>query len=91
MSIMDKLKEFVGKSPDKFRQGIDKAASAADEKTGGKYRDKINRGAEQARKYVDRQGEQGGGAEKGGPGQSPGGGPEQGGPGRPPGGGPGQP
>ncbi|CAL99826.1 antitoxin protein of toxin-antitoxin system [Saccharopolyspora erythraea NRRL 2338] len=77
MSIMDKLKEFVGKSPDKFHRGIDKAASAADEKTGGKHSDKINRGAEQARKYVDRQGEQGG--------------PEQGGAGRPPGGGPGQP
>lgn len=41
MNMMDKLKGFLGKSPDKAKQGIDKAASFADEKTGGKYSDKI--------------------------------------------------
>lgn len=59
MTMMDKLKELIGKSPDKANQGVDKAASAADEKTGGKYSDKIDKGSEQAHNYVDKQGEQG--------------------------------
>ncbi|WP_461144496.1 antitoxin [Salinifilum aidingensis] len=60
MSMMDKLKGFLGKSPDKAKQGIDKAASFADEKTGGKYSDKINQFSEKAHGYVDAQGEQSG-------------------------------
>ncbi|GAA2790853.1 antitoxin [Saccharopolyspora taberi] len=67
MSVMDKLKELLGKSPEKFRQGIDKAARTADEKTGGKYSEHIDKGADQARKYVDKHGEQEGRKPEGGP------------------------
>ncbi|WP_211481534.1 antitoxin [Actinopolyspora xinjiangensis] len=76
MSMMDKLKGLAGKSPDKVKQGIDKASTFADEKTGGKYHDKITKGTEQVRNFVDKQGSQsqGGQEDRQNPGQQ---GPDQ--------------
>ncbi|SFE41177.1 MT0933-like antitoxin protein [Actinopolyspora alba] len=78
MSMMDKLKGLAGKSPDKVKQGIDKASTFADEKTGGKYHDKISKGSEQVRNFVDKQGTRSQGDQEGrqSPGQQ---GPDQGG------------
>lgn len=65
MPMMDKLKGMLGKHSDKADQAIDKASSTADEKTGGKYSDQINQGAEKAHNYVDNQGQQGEGGQGG--------------------------
>ena len=59
MSMMDKLKELVGKSPDKVKQGIDKASTFADEKTGGKYGDQFDSGADKAKGYAENMGGEG--------------------------------
>lgn len=50
--LADKAKQFINKNPDKARKGIDRASKFADEKTGGKYSEKINKGADRARGYV---------------------------------------
>ncbi|QBJ97424.1 antitoxin [Rhodococcus sp. ABRD24] len=59
MGFMDSIKGLVGKGQelaaehsDKVQGAIDKAASLADEKTGGKYSDKIDKAADAARKVV---------------------------------------
>ena len=48
MSFMDKAKakltEAVDQHGDKIAQGIDKAGSVVNEKTGGKHADKIDKG-----------------------------------------------
>ena len=65
MAMMDKLKSMMGKNPDKANQAVDKASSQADEKTGGKYGDQINKGTEKAHNYIDGQGQQGEGGQGG--------------------------
>lgn len=59
MGFMDKIKGMVGKHPDKANQGIDKASSMADERTGGQYSDQIDTASEKASGWVDSQSEQG--------------------------------
>ena len=49
MSIVDKVKEFLGKHGDQVDKAIEKAGDIADEKTGGKYSDQIDQGAEKAK------------------------------------------
>ena len=57
MGFLDKLKQMVtGKVDDHGDQigsGIDKAAAAADEKTGGKYDDKIDTGTDKLKDGLD--------------------------------------
>jgi hypothetical protein len=50
--MADKAKEKVAGS-DQAQEGVDKAAEAADEKTGGKYSDKIDKGAETVKGRLD--------------------------------------
>jgi hypothetical protein len=61
MGMFDKLKgkaaELAGEHGDKADQGLDKAAEVADEKTGGKYTDQINSGAEKAKDAMDNLGQ----------------------------------
>lgn len=61
MGMFDKLKEkaaeLAGQHGDKADQGVDKAADFADEKTGGKYSDQINTGAEKAKEAMDNLGQ----------------------------------
>ncbi|MCW2943548.1 MAG: hypothetical protein JWR24_265 [Actinoallomurus sp.] len=57
MSIVDKVKEFLGQHGDKVDKVIDRAGNIADEKTGGKYSDKIGAAQEQARKMANRMNE----------------------------------
>ena len=57
MSFIDKAKEAlsgaVDKHGDKVADGIDKAAKLADDKTKGKYSEKIATGAEKAKDALD--------------------------------------
>ena len=52
MGFLDKAKELAGQHADKVEQAIDKAADMVDEKTGGKYADQIDKGAESAKGFV---------------------------------------
>lgn len=58
MSFLDKAKHAlegaVDKHGDKIADGIDKAAEAIDDKTGGKHSDKLATGAEKARDALDK-------------------------------------
>ncbi len=58
MGLFDKAKELAGQHADKVEDAIDKAADLVDEKTGGKYGDKIDKGAEAAKGYVGDEGGQ---------------------------------
>lgn len=55
----DKAKQFVSKNPDKARKGIDRASQFADDKTGGKYSEKIDKGTERAKGYIENQDQEG--------------------------------
>ncbi|CAM2771992.1 antitoxin [Prescottella defluvii] len=50
--LVDKGQELAAEHSDKVQDVIDKAADIADEKTGGKYSDKIDKAAEAAKKVV---------------------------------------
>ena len=53
MGIFDKVKakakDALAKHPDKVGQGIDKLADNIDKRTGGKYSEQIDRGADEVR------------------------------------------
>lgn len=57
MGIFDKAKEAAGnlakEHGDTVSQGIDKAGDMVDEKTDGKYADKVDQGQDAARNFVD--------------------------------------
>ncbi|HLS76800.1 MAG TPA: antitoxin [Nocardia sp.] len=55
MSIIDKLKELVGKNPDQVKGGIDRAGDMFDQRTGGKYAQHVDKGQQQAKDFLDRQ------------------------------------
>ena len=50
----DKVGELAHQHGDKIDQGLDKAARTVDEKTKGKYSDKIESGARKAKDAVER-------------------------------------
>ena len=52
MGLFDKAKDLAGQHADKVGDAIDKAADMVDEKTGGKYADQIDKGAEAAKGFV---------------------------------------
>jgi ABC-type transporter Mla subunit MlaD len=52
MGLLDKAKGLLGQHADKVEGAIDKVADAVDEKTGGKYTDQIDKGAEAAKDLV---------------------------------------
>jgi len=59
MSIVDKMKAFLGQHGDKVDKVVDKAGDMVDKKTGGKYADKVDKAQEQAKKTTGQWGEQG--------------------------------
>ena len=72
MSIVDKVKQMLGQNPDKARQGVERAGDMIDERTGGKYADKVDKAQQKAGDYLDREGGQSGGQAGGqGGGQQP--------------------
>jgi hypothetical protein len=46
--FMDKAKDFTEKHDEQVDQGLQRAGDEADERTGGKYGDKIDKGVDQA-------------------------------------------
>lgn len=69
MGILDKVKDWMGKNPDKASGAIDKAGDFVDRKTQGKYAQHVDKVQNSANKYVN----------KGNPEQQPPGpGPQQG-------------
>jgi hypothetical protein len=52
-NMKDKAKEAVREHGDKIAGGLDKAKEMAKEKTGGKHDDKIDKGADRARRAVE--------------------------------------
>lgn len=52
MSIFDKAKDLARKNADKVEQGIDKLGDVIDEKTGGKYADKVDLAQEKLKGIV---------------------------------------
>ena len=52
--FVDKAKDIAGDHKDKVKEGIDKAEEVIDEKTGGKYDEHTDKGAEAAKDYVDK-------------------------------------
>lgn len=61
MGFLDKLKKQLGQHQDQVERGLDKAGNTADEKTHGKYTEKIRTGTEKAKQTSRRQAEDGGG------------------------------
>jgi hypothetical protein len=62
----DKVSDLADQHGDRIGRGIDKAARVVDERTGGKYRDRIRTGSGKAKDAVGRlghrEGDGGGGA-----------------------------
>lgn len=54
MGFLDKARDMVSRNKDRISETVDKGADIADRRTGGKYTDKIGKGAEKAKDYVDR-------------------------------------
>ncbi len=52
--LRGKVTDAVDKHGDKISDGIDKAAAAADKRTGGKHSDKIAKGVSKAKDGLDR-------------------------------------
>lgn len=60
MSFMDKVKGMLGQHGDKADQGMEKAGSTLDERTGGKHSDKIDTGTQKGQEAMDRWTQEGG-------------------------------
>ncbi|MGW4287294.1 antitoxin [Streptomyces sp. NPDC004673] len=63
----DKVTDLARQHGDKVQDGIDKAAHVVDERTKGKYTDKIHAGTDKAKEAVDRLGQEGRKPGEGGP------------------------
>lgn len=50
MRILDKIMQFIRRNPDKVDRVVTKVSDTVDRRTGGKYRSKIDRGREFARR-----------------------------------------
>jgi hypothetical protein len=53
MGLLDKAKGMISGREDKAKQGIDKAADMADDRTGGKYTERIDQGGDMAKDRID--------------------------------------
>lgn len=57
--IKTKVQSLVGSHGDKGKDAVDKGAVIADDKTGGKYSDHIDKGADAAKDAIDDAGKAG--------------------------------
>lgn len=57
MGLFDKFKKTAKDNNAKVDQGIDKAADVINDKTDGKYADKVDTGAEKAKEALDNLGD----------------------------------
>jgi hypothetical protein len=61
VGLFDKAKHLAEEHADQVSHAIDKVAAVVDDKTGGKYADKIDKGAAAAKNFVDGDGDGGAG------------------------------
>jgi MT0933-like antitoxin protein len=54
MAFLDKVKNLLSKNADKVDTAIDKAGDIVDQKTQGKYADKVDKVQDAAKKAVDK-------------------------------------
>ncbi|ORW05394.1 antitoxin [Mycobacterium kyorinense] len=54
MGFLDKAKSLLSQNADKVEQAIDKAGDIIDDKTGGKYKDAVDKVQDAAKKAVDK-------------------------------------
>lgn len=54
MAFLDKVKNWVSKNPDKANTAIGKAGDLFDQRTKGKYADKVDKAQNAAQKYVNK-------------------------------------
>ena len=52
MNLVEKVKKLAGDNAEKLEGAIEKAAKIIDDKTGGKYHDKVEKGAGAAKGLV---------------------------------------
>ena len=52
MGLFDKARKLAEEHADQVGDAIDKVADVVDDKTGGKYADKIDKGAEAAKGFI---------------------------------------
>ncbi|MGH3780896.1 MAG: antitoxin [Pseudonocardiaceae bacterium] len=55
--LKDKAQQLASQHPDKVEQGIDKVEHYADEKSGGKHSEQIDKGADQLKRHLGEQGQ----------------------------------
>ncbi|MFI8293931.1 antitoxin [Streptomyces sp. ms191] len=67
----DKVSDLAQQHGDKIDHGLDKAARLVDEKTKGKYHNKIESGTDKAKHALDRISHKDDGAQGGGPSPTP--------------------
>jgi len=53
MGLLDKIKGLIGGNAEKVKEGIDKAGDMVDEKTGGKFSDKIEMAEDKIDEVID--------------------------------------
>jgi len=61
MGLLDKIKDLIGGNADKVKHGVDKAADMVDEKTGGKFADKVDMAQEKIGDVLGEEGTEGAG------------------------------
>jgi hypothetical protein len=52
MGLLDKAKDLLGKHEEKVEDALDKVADVVDDKTDGKYADKIDKGVDAAKGFI---------------------------------------
>lgn len=55
MGLLDKIKGMLGGNVDKVKDGVDKVGDMVDEKTGGKFTDKIDMAEEKIGEVIEDQ------------------------------------
>ncbi|MFC4906500.1 antitoxin [Actinomadura gamaensis] len=53
MSILDKVKQMLGQNADAAKGAVDKAGDMLDDRTGGKYADKVDKVQDRAKQYIE--------------------------------------
>ncbi|MCL4135797.1 UNVERIFIED_CONTAM: hypothetical protein GTU68_047555 [Idotea baltica] len=59
MGLLDKIKGMLGGNADKVKGGLEKAGDMVDEKTGGKFTDKIDMAEEKIGEVIEDQAAEG--------------------------------
>ncbi len=59
MGLLDKIKGMLGGNADKAKAGLEKAGDMVDEKTGGKFTDKIDMAEEKIGEVIEDQAAEG--------------------------------